>query len=96
MRLYYVNQFNTINEDERQDWFPSRRKAEAFASSQRRAITQEIKEAVEEDAEEFDFTLAEQREQIKSRDGYVVINVEQVEFNTTKQGILDLLNIYGA
>ncbi len=94
MRLYCVHQFNIINEDARQNWFSSRREAEAFASSERRAIRKEVKERIEEAAEEFDLTLAEQRERINDDLQRVVISIEKVEFKATKQGILDLLNIY--
>jgi len=94
MRLYRVHQFNTIDETEHQDWFSSRRKAEAFASSERRAIREVAKERIGEDAEEFDLTLAEQRKLIN--DHRIVISIEKVEFKATKQGILDLLNIFAA
>ena len=94
MKIYCVYQFNTINENERRNWFSSRREAEAFASSERRAIRKEAKERIEELAEELDLTLAEQRKQINDDLQRVVISIEKVEFKATKQGILDLLTIY--
>lgn len=94
MRVYRVSQFNSVNESSRQDWFSSRRDAESFVVSERRAIRKVAKERFEELAEEFDLTLAEQRERINNHLQTIVINIEKVEFKATKQGILDLLNIY--
>ena len=94
MRLYYVTYLAHPCDEMKQDhrrWFSSRRKAEAYATQLRR----EERETAWAQVDLYSYpTLAEQRKDVKDTLSLIVINVEQVEFKATKQGILDLLNIF--
>jgi hypothetical protein len=94
MRLYYVTYLAHPSDEMKQDrrrWFPSRRKAEAYATQLRREEREDAWAQVDHDSYP---TLVEQRKSVKQDLSLITIEVEKVEFKATKQGILDLLTIY--
>ncbi len=94
MRLYYVEYQAHPSDPMKQHhrrWFPSRRKAEAYAAQ----LWREERETTWAEVDDYDhLTLAEQRKEVKDTLSLITIDVEKVEFKATKQDILDLLSVY--
>jgi squalene cyclase len=97
MRLYRVGSTEPDQEGFDYAWFSSRRKAEAHASQWQRNERRLAKEEVEEADYDYEHapTLAVKQRIVNSHMELCLTIVEQVEFKLTKQGVLNLLNVYG-